>query len=320
MPLPLLGIAAGILGAAGIGASLFKSRADRKRYERSRSSYEKYAKTYTDFVGQVNDELDKLHKQRVSAQETLHEAADFLVRANVKERTLDAGSRLTPTQFAELKEVLERVSHVVGGLVGGTAGGAALGGAAAASAYAAVSAFGTASTGAAISGLTGIAARNATLAWLGGGSLAAGGGGIVAGAATLANIALAPLAIIPAVVSLVKVSKQGKRIDSEIKKMELSKSKMGKHNAELKAVQLRVREVSKSLREVQASLRETLASASANSIEDTYRVFTIAKHLAKLLDMNERETDNGTDDGSESQSPRPMKPSLGSGEPEVRIG
>lgn len=46
--------------------------------------------------------------------------------------------------------------------------------------------FGTASTGVAISSLSGAAATNAALAWLGGGTLAAGGGGIAAGSAFLA--------------------------------------------------------------------------------------------------------------------------------------
>lgn len=46
--------------------------------------------------------------------------------------------------------------------------------------------FGVASTGTAISALSGAAATNAALAWLGGGALAAGGGGIIAGNAFLA--------------------------------------------------------------------------------------------------------------------------------------
>lgn len=46
--------------------------------------------------------------------------------------------------------------------------------------------FGVASTGTAISTLSGAAATNAALAWLGGGTLAAGGGGMVAGNAFLA--------------------------------------------------------------------------------------------------------------------------------------
>ncbi len=46
--------------------------------------------------------------------------------------------------------------------------------------------FGTASTGTAISALSGAAATNAALAWLGGGAVAAGGGGMAAGHALLA--------------------------------------------------------------------------------------------------------------------------------------
>ena len=53
---------------------------------------------------------------------------------------------------------------------------------------AAVGALATASTGTAISSLSGAAATNATLAWLGGGSLAAGGGGIAAGTVVLSTI------------------------------------------------------------------------------------------------------------------------------------
>lgn len=58
-----------------------------------------------------------------------------------------------------------------------------------------VSTFATASTGTAISSLSGAAAWNATLAWLGGGSLAAGGGGMAAGATVLATITYASVGI-----------------------------------------------------------------------------------------------------------------------------
>ena len=56
--------------------------------------------------------------------------------------------------------------------------------------------FGTASTGTAISGLSGAAAWNATLAWLGGGSLAAGGGGMALGTMLFGGIAAAPFLMI----------------------------------------------------------------------------------------------------------------------------
>lgn len=54
----------------------------------------------------------------------------------------------------------------------------------------AVGALATASTGTAISSLSGVATTNATLAWLGGGSLASGGGGMAAGATVLSGITM----------------------------------------------------------------------------------------------------------------------------------
>ena len=71
------------------------------------------------------------------------------------------------------------------GLAGATAGvGLAAFGPSAALAVATT--FGTASTGTAISTLSGAVAFNSALAWLGGGALAAGGGGMAAGQALLA--------------------------------------------------------------------------------------------------------------------------------------
>jgi hypothetical protein len=75
-------------------------------------------------------------------------------------------------------------------------GGAAVAGAAAAGAYSGtmlgVMTFASASTGTAISSLSGAAATNAALAWLGGGSLAAGGGGVALGGMVLTGVAALP--------------------------------------------------------------------------------------------------------------------------------
>ena len=68
----------------------------------------------------------------------------------------------------------------------GVAAGAAVASMAPAAAMWVATTFGTASTGTAISALSGAAATNAALAWLGGGALAAGGGGMAAGQAFLA--------------------------------------------------------------------------------------------------------------------------------------
>ncbi|WP_314394145.1 hypothetical protein [uncultured Abiotrophia sp.] len=94
----------------------------------------------------------------------------------------------------EWKQQVEKIEkdyqNSVAKNVGSGAAGASLGVAvvtmAPTVAMGAATAFGVASTGTAISALSGAAATNAALAWLGGGALAAGGGGMVAGQALLA--------------------------------------------------------------------------------------------------------------------------------------
>jgi hypothetical protein len=79
------------------------------------------------------------------------------------------------------------VGNVTESLVGATAEGGTL---------ALVGLFGHAGTGTAISGLSGIAAKSAALAWLGGGSLATGGGGMALGSLVLGGITLAPVLLV----------------------------------------------------------------------------------------------------------------------------
>lgn len=78
------------------------------------------------------------------------------------------------------------------GLGAGLGSGAAL----AFGAYNGTMLLATASTGTAISTLSGVAATNATLAWLGGGTLAAGGGGMAMGTMVLGGIVAGPALLI----------------------------------------------------------------------------------------------------------------------------
>lgn len=81
---------------------------------------------------------------------------------------------------------LAAVRASAAGAGAGFAAGAAVASMAPTAAMWAATTFGVASTGTAISTLSGAAATNAALAWLGGGALAAGGGGTAAGTALLA--------------------------------------------------------------------------------------------------------------------------------------
>ena len=81
---------------------------------------------------------------------------------------------------------LEAAKAAAGGAGAGLAAGASAAFMAPTAAMWVATTFGTASTGTAISALSGVAAQNAALAWLGGGALSAGGGGMAAGNALLA--------------------------------------------------------------------------------------------------------------------------------------
>lgn len=60
----------------------------------------------------------------------------------------------------------------------------------------AVATYGSASTGTTIASLSGAAAQRATMAWLGGGSLAAGGGGMALGATALNVVTIGPTVLV----------------------------------------------------------------------------------------------------------------------------
>lgn len=101
----------------------------------------------------------------------------------------DFSSELTITELHRISSLVEKTHEIEAGLIAGTATGAL----AAFGAFSTAGILGTASTGTAVSTLTGAAASNATLAWFGGGSLAAGGFGMAGGMVILGGIVVAPV-------------------------------------------------------------------------------------------------------------------------------
>jgi membrane protein implicated in regulation of membrane protease activity len=119
-------------------------------------------------------------------------------------------------QPPDLSEVTKTIFEFNAALESGK--GAGMGAAVSTGAWLLVAHLGTASTGAAIGGLTGAAAHNAVLAWFGGGAVAAGGGGMVLGGIALGAITLLPLIGY----SAYKSYKEAFRIDNETAKVQHS--------------------------------------------------------------------------------------------------
>jgi|GEM_PF-1265001 len=122
------------------------------------------------------------------------------------------------------------VASALAGGAGGAFAGAAVGGVGAYATFMAAVSFGTASTGTAIAGLSGVAATNAALALLGGGTLAAGGAGVAGGAAILAGVVAAP-ALLLAVGGLAWMVKRNRKQHQELA------TKLDEADAEMAATQ-----------------------------------------------------------------------------------
>lgn len=157
----------------------------------------------------VNTSNDEIEEQRKATNATLEDYGQRKLRAfngvvaefiGVFERIknvelsqspelekLNAGD-FTNTTLVGLRKDYQALQDAGLGLGAGLGGGAAL----AFGAYNGTMLLATASTGTAISSLGGVAATNATLAWLGGGSLAAGGYGMAGGMMVLGGIVAGP--------------------------------------------------------------------------------------------------------------------------------
>ena len=122
--------------------------------------------------------------------EKLKNASDFSFEHMKSIADAKSSIRLFTEATLNEEKVKNSINDPTGKYLGTAVAGSTVGAAVAAfgptAAMAIATTFGTAATGTAISSLSGIAATNAALAWLGGGALAAGGGGMAAGSAILA--------------------------------------------------------------------------------------------------------------------------------------
>lgn len=149
---------------------------------------------------QTSDRRDKLGERRERARECIEEFNRLVGRIEGLQIPEDIRGTVAedPLRDAVQMQHLKLrcgLIEMAGKAAAGAGAGAAAGAAAAAAVYTAVAATATASTGAAMAGLTGAAATSATLAWLGGGSLAAGGIGVAGGTLVLSGIIAAPALI-----------------------------------------------------------------------------------------------------------------------------
>ena len=255
MPLPLLILAPVVVGSLW-GVKKAKDAADdystaKETNERALSIYEDAKSSLVDCRQNTQSALEALGRRK----ETLYK--DGVIPAyrtierikNIEDDIddLDAGVPLLgdfKSKIRQLKEVALRMDDALGG------GAAALGSGALAgvAAYGSVGLLGAASTGTAISGLSGAAATNATLAWLGGGAVAAGGGGIAVGTAVLGGIVIGPALLVGSLMLASKAEEKKENARSNLAE--------ARQKAEfMKTVEVATRTIGAKARDVDQTLR-----------------------------------------------------------------
>jgi len=196
MPIPIL-IGIGVLLAGGYGVKKgidghnSHSEADeiigraKRRYNDQKSSFDDQEKNTQKALEQLGTlELD------IGAK---FDEFQRIVEDLLKKLNQGAKNKLEINLPKHQLEKIENYTFTALGVLGSVAGAGVAGTAAGFAVYGGVMTFAAASTGTAISALSGVAATNATLAAIGGGALSAGGLGMAGGTAILGAAVAAPV-------------------------------------------------------------------------------------------------------------------------------
>ena len=192
-----IGIAA-VTGGLGIGKGI-KAGIDNSRADTINKESNESVQRATDLLNRQREACGKA--LRVLGEEkmfVLNHSIDEFLNAFTQIKNVDFTDsegleelrkfHIDEKEFVELRNMVNFAANIAGGVLAGGAGGAIV----AFGAYSAAQALAVASTGTAIASLSGAAATNATLAFFGGGSLAAGGLGMAGGAAVLGGLVAGP--------------------------------------------------------------------------------------------------------------------------------
>ncbi len=229
---------------------------------------------------------------------------------NFNDKKLLDGSTLPTISKSELLAIQEATLEIKGVISGGiTALGS--GGLAGLAAYGGVGLLGTASTGTAIGTLSGAAATNATLAWLGGGSLAAGGYGMAGGMMVRGGIVAGPVLAVGGMMLASKAEAAKEEAWANFDKAELMAEQMKTAGVATDGITSRFIEMEKVLNDLYQlfqpmliSLQELVAGSndySAWSMADQKGLFmtmSVAKSLKNLLEAPIMDNDGVLSDES----------------------
>lgn len=283
MPVPFLLIGATVAGVVGISAWLDgrgRKKTARNIYSRHHRRYESELECCNNGLKKVNEDLENLGKRRLESVETLKLAAEFLRNATIRNRELYTKLDFEPEILDKWESPCMEVSNIIHDATKSVTAGAST----AVGVYGAVGAVGSASTGTAISTLSGAAAQKATLAWLGGGSLATGGGGMAVGVITLGSLVVGPAALISGLVEMTRAAKFVTEVEEKKAEIKVASVKIKQQIEMIEIYRHRICELRGSTDETEKSLQKLIKVGDPATDKDAYKVWLTAKTLGELLD------------------------------------
>jgi hypothetical protein len=232
-------------GAAlgGLGVLDMKKAVERRKL--ALANYDVRRKQSERNVAFTNDLLAALGRQQQQALvDVVLRMRDFLVRHEKQIREserlliegLDAQENKVPGLTRLEVDAIAWVGGAIGSAVAWVGTGSGVG--------AIAGAIGSASTGTAIGALSGVAAENALLAWLGGGSIAAGGGGMALGGMALNFVTIGPALLVTGFVAKGQGTKELTKAKEDEAKIKIAIAELDETDARLAAVDARAEELS----------------------------------------------------------------------------
>jgi len=194
MALPFIAAAAAIgLGMMGIKKGMdAKSKNDEARdiIEEAKERFEEVKEEVEIESEDLRNKLEEYGELKIKVfNEVVGHFLELMKEcANTTNSAANIKKYISQEELQQLEETNVEATEIASSLAKGVASGAVT----AFGVYGTVGALASASTGVAIAELSGAAATNATLAWLGGGSLASGGLGVAGGTAVLGGLVAGP--------------------------------------------------------------------------------------------------------------------------------
>ena len=294
MPLPFIvgGIAA-VAGIAGVGTGIHGGVKMKEANDTMKSAQRKQERAVARFEeknAMCSQVMDDLGKKELDILSTFDDFSDLIEKIQGRPDFKDyskEGVDLPEYEAEELKKISAGAGLLLGGVVGsaaGTAGGFAAAGAT----TSAVMALGTASTGTAISTLSGAAATNATLAALGGGALgsSATAGGMALGSAVLGGATLGVGLLVGGIIFNVTGSKLSDKADEAYRQATRTENEVDKICKYLDELMDTAKPFQDSLEKVEKEYRKRLG------ILDSIINFSEKTNWSDFTDKEKKMTEN----------------------------